>query len=464
VNQPIDSRFVPETNLKTFIYLIRAAPPLTSPEDCTKQIAIHQKEGVDMRSLCILTLVLALLVPGVTDAQDQGIKIGTLLPLTGALKDWGPGHQNAVELAARQMVSAGFPMELIHQDSQTSAEAAQTAAQQLVDEDKVVAIVGAVSSGVTIPVAESVTCPKDILMISNGSTSPLITDLPADKEKDFLFRTCPSDTLQGVTLGSLAAGLYNTASVIYVNNPYGRGLAQQFRKSFEKRGGKVLALEPHDEKVASSYMSELKNVLGKVYLTKPFIPGTPDVLCVFSYPEHAKIYLREAIENFKCNSFLFCDGSKSEEIAAVVGAERLEGMMGTAPGSAGGEPYAKFYAAYESSFGELPTHPFIANAYDATAVIGLAAYAAKVKGLPLTSKNIRDYLRFVSNPPGTLVGPSEFKLAFELLENGKDINYEGASGSVNFNENGDVVAPIEIWKFSNGSIVTYRMEYQIPKE
>ena len=123
-----------------------------------------------------------------------------------------------------------------------------------------------------------------------------------------------------------------------------------------------------------------------------------------------------------------------------------------------------FTADFKAEFGSIPAVPFISNTYDATAVIGLAAYAARVKGLALTSPNIKDHLRQVANPPGTFIGPGQFKLAFELLKQGKDINYEGASGSVDFDDNGDVVAPIEIWRFSMGKIVTYRMEYQIPKE
>jgi ABC-type branched-subunit amino acid transport system substrate-binding protein len=63
---------------------------------------------------------------------------------------------------------------------------------------------------VTVPMAEEVTSPNDMLMISPGSTSPFITMLPADKKKDYLFRTCPSDALQGVVLGKLAASLYKS--------------------------------------------------------------------------------------------------------------------------------------------------------------------------------------------------------------------------------------------------------------
>ncbi len=98
------------------------------------------------------------------------------------------------------------------------------------------------------------------------------------------------------------------------------------------------------------------------------------------------------------------------------------------------------------------------------AVIGLAAYAAEAKGLEPTSKNIRDHLREVADPPGFFIGPGEFETAFELLKAGKPINYEGASGPVDFDANGDVLAPIEIWRFHNGKIETYRMEYYVEKE
>ena len=150
--------------------------------------------------------------------------------------------------------------------------------------------------------------------------------LPADKKKDFLFRTCPSDALQGVVLGKLAASLYKSASVMYVNNPYGQGLADQFRRSFHKRGGTVYTMIPHAEEVADSYVADLRHAYARVYLTKPFRSGKSDVLCVFSYPEHAKVYVKEAIEVFDGKAFLFSDGSKSEKIAEAAGAENLAEM------------------------------------------------------------------------------------------------------------------------------------------
>ncbi|MBW2066003.1 MAG: ABC transporter substrate-binding protein [Deltaproteobacteria bacterium] len=402
-----------------------------------------------MKKVSVLVAILVFSFAFVSGAMAQDIKVGTLLAHTGPLKEFGPNIQNGVILAAKQMAAAGLNIKLIHEDSETSAIPATNAAKKLVEVDRVVAIIGALSSGVTVPVAESVTSPNNVIMISPASTSPLITVLPADRGKDFLFRTCPSDALQGVVAGKFAASYNRTASILYINNPYGQGLAETFKKSFEKRRGKVLAMVPHDEKAAESYTAELRKALA----------GNPDRLCAFSYVDHARVYLKEAIEFFKYRRFLFCDGTKSEEIIKAVGAKYLEGQMGTAPGTAGGESYVIFSSDYRMEFGRLPPLPFITNAYDGLAVIGVAAYAAKVKGLPLTSVNIRDHLREVANPPGEIIKPGEFKKAFALLRQGKKINYEGAAGSVDFDGNGDVITPIEIWKYSKGKIVTVRIEH-----
>ena len=407
-----------------------------------------------MKKAVIFASVFVFSLASVSGSLAQEIKVGTLLDHTGPLKEYGPNIQNGVVLAAKQMAAAGFEIKLIHEDSETSAIPATNAAKKLVKIYRVVAIVGSLASGVTVPVAESVTIPNNVIMISPSSTSPLITVLPADQGKDFLFRTCPSDSLQAVIGGKLAASYNKTASVLYVNNPYGQGLAEQFKKSFEKHRGKVLAMVPHDEKAAKSYTAELRKALAE----------NPDILCAFSYPDHAKVYLKEAIEFFKYRRFLFCDGTKSEDIVKALGARNVEGQMGTAPGSPGGDSFMIFNADYKAEFGRHPPLPFITNAYDATAVIGLAAYAAKVKGLPLTAKNIRDNLRNVACPPGEIIKPSQFKRAFDLLKRGRKINYEGAAGSVDFDKNGDVITPIEIWKYSKGKLVTVRVEYEIPSE
>jgi branched-chain amino acid transport system substrate-binding protein len=406
-----------------------------------------------MKRIFWITVVLMFALALASGAFAQEVKVGTLLSYTGPLKEFGPNLKNGCVLAEKQLKAAGLNIKLIHEDSETSAIPATNAAKKLVEIDRVVAIVGALASGVTVPVAESVTCPSKVVQISPASTSPLITVLPSDTDADVLFRTCPSDALQGVIAGKLAVSFSKLASVLYVNNPYGQGLALQFKKSYERRGGKVLAMVPHDEKAAESYTAELKRALA----------GKPDVIGAFSYPEHAKVYIKEAFEFFKFRNFLYCDGTKSYDIVKAVGNKVVEGRWGTAPGAAKTGSYDLFVSDYRAEYGVLPPLPFITNAYDATAVIGLAAYACKVKGVPITSRNIRDQLRRLANPPGEVIKPGEFKKAFGLLDQGKDINYEGAAGSVDFDANGDVITPIEVWRYRKGDMVTVRIEIDIPR-
>jgi ABC-type branched-subunit amino acid transport system substrate-binding protein len=401
-----------------------------------------------MRKFVMLASVLFLSLALISAAPAADIRLGTLMAQTGPLKEYGPPIKDGAVLAGKQMAAAGFEIEWFHEDSETNPAPATNAAKKLVNVNNVVGIVGALSSGVTLAVAESVTLPNNVILISPASTNPLMTVLPADEGKDFLFRTCPSDALQGVVAGKLAASYNKTVSILYVNNAYGQGLAEVFTESFAKYGGKVLAAVPHDEKAAESYTAELKKALA----------GNPDRLLVYSYPEHAKVYVKEALEFYKYGRFLFCDGTKSQDILDAVGAKALEGQKGTAPGTVGGTAFDKFNEYYKAEYGQLPPKPFITNAYDGAAILGLAAYAAKVKGLELTAANIRDHMRLVANPPGEVVIPGEFEKAFALLKEGKPINYEGAAGSVDFDKYGDVVTPIEIWEYRGGKLVTVSTE------
>ena len=98
--------------------------------------------------------------------------------------------------------------------------------------------------------------------------------------------------------------------------------------------------------------------------------------------------------------------------------------------------------------------------------MGLAAAACQAKGLPVTPVNIRDNIRYVANPPGEKVyaGVDGLTKALSLLQQGKEINYEGVAGPVDFDKYGDVVTPIEIWKYTEKDpyIVTVRYETDIP--
>ncbi len=405
--------------------------------------------------LVILVCSFSLIWTGCKKKEKPPVKIGALLPLTGALSEFGGGFRKAGDLAEKQFTEAGFPIALKYGDTETSAIPGVEAARTLVDIERVKVLIGAASSGVSLPIAESVSIPKQIAQISNASTSPLLSVLPADEGKDFLFRTCPSDALQGVILGKLAADKgYKKAAVFWVNNAYGQGLMEEFKASFESRGGKLVGSVPHDEKPAPTYVAELKKIM----------ESEPDVMLALGYPGQATVYLKEFFEAGynKSVDLLFCDGTKSVKMPEALGAENLAGFVGTAPGSVAGASLENFKADYKVEYGELPPLPFMSNFYDAILVAGLAAAAVDAKGKDITPINLRDMLREVANPPGEVIvaGVDGIKKALKLLKAGKAINYEGAAGAVDFDKNGDVVTPIEVWKYVEKEpyIETIRLE------
>ena len=197
------------------------------------------------------------------EAQDPLI-VGHLNAFTGSLSYFGPAHRNAAALAADHVNRVGgidgAPMVIISRDTGVNPVQGVDAARSLVDVENAVAIVGALASGVTLPVAESVTVPKGVVQISGASTSPALTVLEDD---DYLFRTAASDAAQGVVLARLAVELgFESAGIMYINNAYGEGLADQFEETFSAMGGSVTARVPHEDS-QPTFTSELEKGYGR---------------------------------------------------------------------------------------------------------------------------------------------------------------------------------------------------------
>jgi len=415
-----------------------------------------------------LVWILVAALVSLAAAQAPAVtKVGSLMSFTGALAEFGPAINNGVNLATDQLNAAataelGGPIvELITEDSATSPASGVDRARKLINTDNVVAIVGALSSGVTVAVAESVAIPSNVVMVSPASTSPAVAML--NDPNDLIYRSVASDALQGVVSAQLARGeiipghSFDTASIIYVNNPYGQGLAEAFEAAFTKRGGKVLAKVAHPEEPQPTYAAQLEKALA----------GNPGVLIAISYPGQATVYLQESRDLYDYTSWQFVDGTKSEDIITAVGADVVDGLYGTAPGA---DPnwagFVKFSDDYNAAYGQRPPLPYIDTGYDAMAVIGLAIAKSIIDGVPVTSQSVRDRMREVANPDGEKVGVGDFQHAIALMKSGKDINYTGAAGEVDFDANGDVVTPVEIWQFKGGTIesVMVRTASEIPAE
>jgi branched-chain amino acid transport system substrate-binding protein len=375
-------------------------------------------------------------------AAAQDVKIGALMSMTGDLQAYGESCLTGINLAIEQINAAGGLLDgeatVSVGDDQTAPQPGIAAAQKLVSVEGVAGLIGGLSSGITIPVAQSVTTQAGVPQISPASTSPAITDL---KDDDFLFRTVPSDAFQGEALAQItrAAG-YGTLAVFYVNNDYGEGLARSFQKAFEAQGGKVNASLPFEGNKAS-YRGELAQLA----------EGEPEGLVLISYPESGIVILRQALEEGFFSKFVFTDGMKAPEIIDAIGAEYLNGSIGTAPQAlTDTDAFQRYREAYEERFGELPPKPFIDTSYDATMVLALAIEkAGSTEG-----RAIRDALREVANPPGETILPGEWEKAKALLREGQDIAYVGASGSVNLDDQGDVGGSFAHWTIEDGEIKT----------
>ena len=377
----------------------------------------------------------------VMEPAGEPIRIGTLIDVTGDLAAFGPPIVLATDLAALLINEAGGidgrPIEMVHRDSGTSPQIATDAASALVNVDGVEAIVGSLSSGVTLAVAESVTIPNGAVIVSPASTSPAITNLD---DNDTVFRTTVSDALQGVIAAQLANQLgYENVATLYINNAYGEGLSNVFQENFESQGGTVSAAVPIEGGQAS-YASELRQAS----------QGGAEVLMALSYPETAGVYLREAVEGQYFDDFMFVDGTKNQEMFDNLGADSFEGNYGTAPGAPGTPTQETFKDLYSSKLDGDPSSLFISEAFDAAVILALAiAEAGSEDG-----DDIKAAMRDVANAPGEKVGPGDLVKALQLISEGKDIDYVGAAGDQDFDENGDVQNTIEVWKIDGGQVTS----------
>jgi ABC-type branched-subunit amino acid transport system substrate-binding protein len=366
---------------------------------------------------------------------DMGRTImqGVLLPTTGDLADLGgPIRDGAVLPQTVLEGETDFELDFQVEDTQTDPNAAQSAAQSL-RAGGYPAVTGAASSEVTISVAENVFIPSGMVGCSPASTSPAITDL---EDNDLIYRTPPTDALQGEVLAQVAQERLDasSAATMYVNNSYGQLLSESFVTAFEEIGGSV-GSQVSFQKARSSYTSRLESALA----------DDPGVVVVIGYPESGKQLFRDFYSNFDASTpILVTDGLRSSSLPSDIG-NPMDNVTGTAPLAAG--PGREFFdEQYQAEYGEEPG-VFTSQAFDATAVCLLANAAAGEND----GAAIAEQMRAVANPGGEEVTPSTLADGLAMAAEGTEIQYKGASSAVDFDENGDLTAATyEYFGFQEG--------------
>lgn len=377
------------------------------------------------------------------DETARSIVMGTILPLTGQLDAYGGGMQSAVDLAVAEINDAGGPLgreiEVTHKDSDTDATRSVQRYNELVNEEGAICFVGAAGSGQSVPLAENV-AEDGVMQVSPASTTPILADAGvSDDGTKYFARTAPNDAQQGIVMGRiLGSGDYldaDTAAFLYINNPYGEGLAQKAEEAFD---GETVASVGYATET-TDYSSTLDQVFA----------DDPDAVGFVGYPENGTAIFQQWSDGGYGGNWVLSEGLQSQDKFIEPLGEVVEGMYMTVPESAGAEGADEFESMMRDA-GYDPSIAFTPHSYDATVLMALAMQAAGEASGAAIARNIRD----VSRPPGEEVTASEVGDALELLSEGEDVNYQGASSAIDFNENLEPVTPFSISQIDGGEVVS----------
>ena len=366
---------------------------------------------------------------------ETPLKIGLLLNFTGS-PEASADRERAFNLAIRHVNAGGgvlgMPVEGVSADATADPAIAVEAARSLVVVQGVHAIVGPNASSAALPIARSVSGTLEIPTISPSATSPQLSGV---QDGGYFFRTALSDAAQGPVLARVTwDGGFENVGLIYQDDAYGRGLASAFEDSW-KGTLRVVSVDTGQ----TAFLSELEESSN----------AGAQALVVIAFEGQALSIVREAIDEGIYSRFVFGDAAKRVSLVREIGGDKLGGMFGTAGASAPGNAAA---AAWEASFmteyGDLPVLAYVKETYDATVALALAAQAAgSVEGAA-----IRDRLREISGPPGRAVpGTAEGAAdALSMLAEGRDIDFDGAASTLDWDENGDLLrGHIGTWRFTS---------------
>ena len=355
-----------------------------------------------------------------TAAQGDGtLKIGTLLPQTGSLAFLGPPEFAGVDLAAKEINEAGgvngADVETIVGDSgDTSTNIASQTVDRQLSQD-VDAIIGAASSAVSLTVIDKITS-AGVQQISPANTSPEFSTYP---DKGLYARTAPPDTFQGQVLGDLIAGDGNNSlAILALDDAYGTGLADNVEKAYTAAGGTVASKQIYDPK-APSFEAEVSEAKA----------SNPEAIALIGFDESSKI-VQEMIKQGigpKDVPLYLVDGNLSNTLFKDLPKGSMEGTQGTLPGA---EASPELRQALLDVDPKLKDFSYAPEAYDATIIIALAAQAAGND----SGRAIGDTLKQVTADGEKCTTYAD---CLALLNDGKDIDYDGQSGPIDLNDVGD---------------------------
>jgi ABC-type branched-subunit amino acid transport system substrate-binding protein len=361
------------------------------------------------------------------------LKIGDLVPISGVEEPFGATGQKAANLAVDEIRKAikvsheDHSVSISHQNYRSEPKLAQDLAGRLV-RDGTSCLVGPWSTAAVIPVTTEIAVKKKVVEITPAASNDALNTLEIG---GYLNRTIAPAQLQGEALATLIAKEIGGAkrkkvSIGALKNIYGTDLVRSFAAAWGRLGGKISARVVYEQNLPN-YKKEAKELVAR----------KPDAWAFFDFQEN---YTRVATDLIKTHKWKanrsFATDSLAVSTLGQSGGATVEGLRGVAPSWPRVGPSADAFKRLWLA-GPPPRYrqPYDPQAFDAVVLCYLSAVAAgSTKGA-----DMRNWVRKVSSPPGTKYTWRQLPAAIRALEQGKDIDYEGASGPIN-------IEPLDITK------------------
>ena len=373
-----------------------------------------------------------------TEASGGGepVALGSIFPVTGTNSAYGGGHQRAFNLAIEEIndaggVLGGREITTANRDTEGSPSRAAQKFRTMINQEGIVGLVGPYSSGIGTTLAP-IARDNQVIEISNGNTSPALATAGVNESNGVKYygRTAPNDVQQALVVARVLNQIVEaeTASFLYVDNPYGQGLAEAASESFD---GETLNMVAYSQQTGD-YTSTLDSVFD----------GDPDAVGTVMYPGNGRTILQQWDQGGYGGQWVGAEAILAPELLSDL-ADAVEGMYITSPQTADSQTFQ------EGMGGGGNITQFAPHAYDATYLMNLAMHQAGEASGTGIAENIRSVSR-PNSDSDTAVGVGEFAAGAEAINAGDDINYDGASGSVDLNENLEPVVPYRILQVSDG--------------
>ena len=291
--------------------------------------------------------------------QTGPIIIGYYGDLTGRTSNFGQSTKAGVEMAADEINKAGGingrQITILSEDDEGRPEKAATVVTKLINQDRVVALLGEVASGNTLAAAPKAQAAK-VPMISPSSTNPAVTQVG-----DYISRVCFIDPFQGAVMAKFAANTLKAkkaAIMLDFNSPYSRGLTEFFESSFKKLGGDIIDKQSYTQG-DRDYKGQLTAIRAK----------NPDVIYVPGYYGEVGVIAKQAKQLGIKAPMLGGDGWDSTQLWDL-GGDSLNGDFISNHYSVDDPSPAiqKFVADYKARNGNVPD-ALAALGYDAMKVL-----------------------------------------------------------------------------------------------